>query len=404
VGWVGLASWDGFRLNERVKLSDVFPPSGHVQRLYCNDCRGPLDLTFTNFHEDVSGVDINIAGLPVLRCAGCRKDYLPDNSRFAIIELHKRAIEKGMSSVTKTRCKLANEFGFTKIQFLYDADDYYYIPGLKRPFDIGFLTPVFFKKEVVLKYDTSPTCCVKFASPTYGTIEGETFSIPFGINKNGKVVMWLGDIATLPEPEQYHLRSENVESDHSIGSEFYDGQIECIFTEPPAESKLFNLRSEFVDACRRKFGIKIAHLDNEVIDIASSFNAPVVDSEKERRYVADTLNKIYVESFDSSALGTVISKAGGNPKNLGTLKRLQLALQSVGGTADVPKLLSPFFTLYDLRVAFLHLTSAEKAKAILESVTNRLAIAEGSGLLVIYERLLKEMVNSFEKMTELVKT
>jgi hypothetical protein len=348
-------------------------------------------------------VDISIAGLPVLRCAACKKDFLPDNSRFAIIENYKRATENGARSVTVTRQKLTKDFGYAKVPFLYDPDDYYYIPGLVRTFSVGFLTPVFFNKEVLLKYDASPTCRVKFASPTYGTIDGENFSISFGINKNGSVVMWLGDIAGLPEPEQYYLRSENVDSDHSVGSEFYDGQIECIYTELPTESKLFNLRSEFVDACFQKFGMKIAHLDKEVIDLTGNFNAPVVDSEKERRHVADTLNKIYIESFDNGALGTIISKTGGDPKTLGSLKRLQTVLESIAADADVAKLLSPFFTLYDLRVAYSHLTSAEKAKAVLKTVTDRLAMPEGSGLLAIYDRLLKELANSFEKLTELVK-
>ncbi len=91
---------------------------------------------------------------------------------------------------------------------------------------------VFFKREVLLKYDSSPTYRLSFASTTYGEIRrGDDFSMPFGINKNGKVIMWLGDIARLPDAEQYYLRSENIESDHSIGSEFYDGQIECIFTD-----------------------------------------------------------------------------------------------------------------------------------------------------------------------------
>jgi hypothetical protein len=387
-----------------MKLSDVFPSSGHVQRLYCDHCRRPLDLTFTNFHEDVSGVDISIAGLPILQCTACNKDYLPDRSRFAIIEHHKRATERGISSVTVTRSKLTKNFGFTKISFIYDPDDYYYIPGLERPFDVGFLTPVFFNRAVLLKYDASPTCRVKFASPTYGTIEGETYSISFGINKNGKVIMWLGDIAGLPEAEQYYVRSENIASDHSIGSQFYDGQIECIYTDPSAETKLFSLRSEFIDACFKKFGVKIAHLDDEVMDLAGSFNAPVVDSEKERRHVADILNKIYVESFDRTALGGIVSKAGRNPKDLGSLKRLQIALESVGSTADVPKLLSPFFALYDLRVAYSHLTPAETAKTVLKTVTDRFAIAEDSSLPVVYERLLEEMNNSFQKLTEVVKT
>jgi hypothetical protein len=385
-----------------MKLSDVFPRSGHVQRLCCDDCGRPLDLTFTNFHEDVSGVDISIVGLPVLRCVGCNKDYLPDRSRFAIIDHQQRATENGVSSVTVTRHKLIKNFELTKIPFLYDADDYYYIPGLEQPFNVGSLTPVYFNREVLLKYDASPTYSVKFASPTYGTINSEVFSISFGINKNNKVIMWLGDIAKLPEPEQHYLRSENIESDHSIGSQFYDGQIESIFTPPPVESNLFKLRSEFVDACFKKFGIKIAHLNNEVMDLAATLSAPVVDTEKERRHVADTLNKIYVESLDSGALGTIISRAGGDPKNLGSLKRLQIVLEAVDSNADVPKLLSSFFALYDLRVAYSHLTPHGKARATLKTVTDRLAIAEGSGLPVIYERLLEEIGSSFEKLTKFV--
>src|SRR5260370_20629771 len=64
----------------RVKLSDIYPPGGRVQRLYCDACHKHLDLTFVNFREDISGIDISIAGLPVLRCHACDRDYLPDRS------------------------------------------------------------------------------------------------------------------------------------------------------------------------------------------------------------------------------------------------------------------------------------------------------------------------------------
>jgi YgiT-type zinc finger domain-containing protein len=184
-------------------LGDVFPKSGHIQDLYCDACEGHLDLAFTDFHEDVSGVDISIKGLPVLHCDACQKDYLPDDSRFAIIEHHRIATEKGSNTVRVKRSKLVKEFGFTKVPFLYDADDYYYIPGLYRQFDVGFLTPVFFNRKALLKYDADPAYQVKFASTTYGTIDTEDSMIAFGINKHGKLVMWLGDIAKLPESEQY---------------------------------------------------------------------------------------------------------------------------------------------------------------------------------------------------------
>ncbi|MEP3300276.1 MAG: hypothetical protein ABJO27_27960 [Pseudoruegeria sp.] len=95
------------------------------------------------------------------------------------------------------------------------------------------MTPVFFKRDALLKFEHHPNYEVKFASATYGTIYSTEpgFYISFGINENSLLVMWLGDIAKLPETEQYYLRSENVASDHHIGSEFYEGQIEVKFTE-----------------------------------------------------------------------------------------------------------------------------------------------------------------------------
>jgi len=364
-----------------------------------------MDLAYADFHENVSGIAITITGLPVLQCPVCRRDELPDRSRALIINIHEQATAKRTSAVRVTRRKPAEVYGFTKVPFLYDADDYRYIPGLERPFDIGFLTPVFFNRNVLLKYDTAPGYRMRFASATYGEIvsDGE-HAISFGINRRGKVLMWLGDIATLPESEQYYLRSENVESDHSIGCEFYDGQIECVFTEPSEENRLFALRSHFVEACLSRFGEKIAHLDAEVVALALDFNAPVVDTPKERRHVADTLNKIYIESLDNAALGTLLKKAGGEPKNLGSLKRLQALLESIPEATDISATLSPFFVLYDLRVAYSHLTSDDRATEILKNVIDRLGIDPSSGLLDIYRELTKALAATYEKLVSILKS
>jgi hypothetical protein len=254
----------------------------------------------------------------------------------------------------------------------------------------------------LIKYEASPNYRVKFASTTYGQIDGDTFLIDFGINKNGHVIMWLGDLAKLPETEQYYLRSENTQSDHSVGSEFYEGQIDCVFTPPSKENKLFALRSEFVDSCFKRFGVKIAHLDDEVLNLAINFNAPVVDTEKERRHVADTLNKIYIESLDNNALAELMKKAGTDPKGLGSLKRLQAVLAAAAPGADVPKLLSPFYVLYDLRVAYSHLASTERSEKILQSVTDRLVMKAQSGLMAIYDELTAQLSSSFETLIPIV--
>lgn len=388
-----------------MELTDFFPKDGHIQRNYCNKCDKNLDLKFINFNEKVSGIEINVLDLPVLYCLNCKDYYLPDNSNYAIIHLHERATKSLINKVKIQRQKTNKNFDFGVVNFKYDSDDYEYIPGLTREWDKGFLTPVFFNKEVLLKYDVSPTYRLTFASTTYGNIcRDNDYSIAFGINKNGKVVMWLGDISSLPEAEQYYLRSENIESDHSIGSEFYDGQIECKFTDLSKEDELYKYRSLFLEECFKKFNTKIAHLDEEVLDLSLSFNSPLVNTEKEARHTSDSLNKIYLESFDKKALGEIILKLGGNPENFGSIKRLGLLLELITNDEDnIKTLMSPFYILYDLRVAYSHLGSKEGSTKRLSFIKKRLNINDESNLLDIYPLLINGLNNSFKTFIELIK-
>lgn len=206
----------------------------------------------------------------------------------------------------------------------------------------------------------------------------------------------------MPEAEQYYLRSENVPSDHSIGSEFYEGEIECVFTEASREDRLFKARSAFIEASVKRFGEKIAHLDDEVMNLALAFNGPVVDTEKERRYAADTLNKIYIESLDNAVLGDVLKSLGGDPKGLGSLKRLQGILELALPAEEISNLLSPLYVLYDLRVAYSHLASTEKQRGKLQSVVDRLGIDANVSLTDLYNHLIEALITTFERLAELV--
>lgn len=386
-----------------MNVGDLFPPAGHLQRIYCDNCTSHMDLSFEAFNEDVSGVRISLSGLPTLKCPQCACSYLPDRSRFALIELHRQATEQASDQVTVQRRKTERNYGFTKVPFLYDSDDYCYIPGLWRTFDEGFLTPVFFNKEVLLKYDVHPSYRVAFASSTYGSIrQGDDFDIPFGINRYGRLVMWLGDISRLPESEQFYLRSENVQSDHSIGSEFYDGQIECKFTERTPEDQLFEQRSRLLEACFVRFGQKVAHLEKEVLDLAISIRRPVVDTATERRNVADALNKVYLESLDNKALEKILTSLGQEASKLGSLKRLQKMVETVAPEEDIAGTMNPLYVLYDLRVAYSHLGSHEGQAEKLRYVRQRLMLSDNSDLFDIYDALVSALRSAFQKMADLL--
>lgn len=386
-----------------MELSDIIPADGQLQRNYCESCKSHLELRFEDFDHLVSGVAMTIVGLPQLICPACSRSHLPDLSRYAIVRLHDDTIAAGRTAVHVQRRKRTNDWNRTIVRFDYDPDDYFYIPGLHRSFDEGFLQPVFFKRRALMKYDNLPGYQVKFASRTYGSIITDNDDlIAFGINRHDSLVMWLGDIAKLPDAEQYYLRSENIPSDHAIGSEFYDGQIEARFTDRSPEDELFRSRSEFLTACQKRFGASFGHLDAAVHALALGFNPPSVDTPKERRHVADTLNKIYLESLDNAALAKALTSAGVSTKATGPLKRLQALLETVGPTPDIHALMSPFFVLYDLRVAYSHISSSGDDK-LPDSIYERLGLPVGASLAALYDRLVEQMIASYEAFVDFLR-
>ena len=385
-----------------MELKDLVPKE--PQRAYCGACNRPLDLVFATFNETVSGFGIDIDGLPTLECSACGAQALPDRSVAAILRAHEHAGKNGSPTFKSKRQKIDEKFGFTDIPFDYDPDDYYYYPGLVRPWERGFLTPVFFNRTVLAKYDADPRYAIRYASPTYGDVLAEGFSIPFGINRHGHLIMWLGDIAKLPVKEQYYLLSENRPSDHCLGSEFYDGQIDVQFTDPTRENVLFAARSDFLEAAFKRWNAKIAHLDAEVLDLAGTQSRPLFDTPVQRRTTADILNKVHLESIDNSRLGALLGEIGVAAKGSGSLKRLQAVLETVADEQQINTLMSPFYTLYDFRVASSHLGSAEGAAEKMKAVTERLGLADGAALQDIYDALISGLTGSYSALKKLVAT
>lgn len=384
-----------------MKLADIIPKAGEVRTLYCDDCGASMDLTFPDFTEYVSGVQIQISNLPHLDCPACSRRYLTDNGIFAIVELHRQAVAHGSKLVCVNRKKRQADYKFTDVPFLVDADDYHYIPGLYRSFDSGFLTPLFFNKTVLSKFDTLPGYEVRFASQSYGTIDMGDEYIPFGINQHGTVIMWLGDVSKLPESEQFYLRSENVPSDHAIGSEFYDGQISCIFTDPSKEAVAIKGRSALAKAFETAFSTKLFHLDDELVDTIARLRPPVVDTEKERKHTFDSLNRIFVESLDNAGFEKLVWELGVKPASSGSLKRLQAILESKDTNGAVATALSPFYVSYDLRIAYSHLTSASRRQELLDTAADRLGLAKDAQLDALYSAILGRMIASMESLKAL---
>ncbi len=388
-------------LGTEINLKDLFVSKDNRQHLYCDGCGASMVLGYFEFNKIVSGIQIQVDKLPCLCCEYCGKKYLSENSRFEIIDLHVQAMKDGVKAISKKRKKINEKFRLGNIGFNYDSDDYYNLPGLERFDGTGFLTPVFFNKAVLLKFRENPDYRIRFHSQTYGSIlKGENFCIPFGVNKNGKVFMWLGDIASLPKNEQFYLKSENINSDHDIGSEFYDGQIESKFTDSSVEDKLIDERSTFLEFCHKKFELEISHLNSEILDAIEQFSPPLLYTEKEQKDIIDLLHKINIESIDNKVLGKLIIKFGGKEKDsVGSLKRLEKLFKINYPELEISKIITPLYVLYDLRVLCSHASSKENNDKVMKSVCNRLDIPEGSLFSVVYSILLEKLINCYRGLT-----
>lgn len=369
------------------------------QSMYCKRCGAYLVLMYKDFTNDVNGVEIRIRDLPMLHCLNCESDAFPLRSSKSIVKIWKDAQDRNAPRVDVTRRKITSVFELTAIPFVYDPDDYYYIPGLWRPRDDGILQPVYFNRRVLIKYDHAEGYTLEFGSRTYGTIRSESLLISFGINPNNKVVMWLGNIAQLPDSEQWYLKSENIPSDHCIGSEFYDGQIECKFTEFSQEDLVIEKRSRFVESAAAYFGTRIVHLDEETLDLISDFRQPSVMNEREMKHLSILICQVCIETIDIRTLDRILQLRNIIPNKDGSLKKLEKAFMCDFPGAPISSVLAPFFVAYDLRVALAHNMSRARRQQLVSSAHQRLGLDSNEGWEVVYSNLLARLAESYQKLS-----
>ncbi len=386
-----------------MKVKELYSNYGQPQGLYCDECSKPMRLTFDTFDEDLDGTRIVVENLPILYCDHCKCQYLPDRSRLALIKLHYDAWKSGKGHVHSKRQKTEERFAFTGVEFEYDSDDYFYIPGLVRPGNDGFLTPVFFNKRVLLRFEDFPPYDVSFASKTYGQIYkvGE-YSIPFGVNQNDKVIMWLGDIASLDQNDQYALRADNIESDHCIGSEFYDGQIECIFTDPTPEESLIKARSTFDRLAHTHFGKRLSHLSEATLQLIKELKRPISFSEREMKHIVDILYKFNTETLNMKNLGDLVQDRREDCRKLRSLKRLQKALEIEFPRHPISEILAPLFILNELRITYLHMFSQEERQRRIVRIKEAIGCSAEASIKELYEALIERLIETYRRLSEMI--
>ena len=131
--------------------------------LNCRKCGQRLHLGYDSKKvKTENGIKIKFLNTPILICGHCDSKYVPymtdeiiKQACEVIEEPMKKADGKDVEEQAEVYCyfdvikrEVCDEkFIAEKVKFIYDRDDYYFIPGLIRAWNIGFLTQLVLNEE-----------------------------------------------------------------------------------------------------------------------------------------------------------------------------------------------------------------------------------------------------------------
>jgi hypothetical protein len=357
----------------------------------------------------VDGISI-VGPVPTLNCEACKKLRLPIRAKLMMQQMARDGKQQGATqgrvnvmggSAANVRFSLCSS-----VTLKYDSLDYFYIPGLERPDDSEFLTPVFFSIEILPYFQAHPGYVVNFASDTYGTIYTKDGGyISFGLTRAKHLIMWLGDLDALSQRDLQMLAAHNINSDHDIGSEFYEGQIEAIFSEISQEQRLIREQGRFAALLVKDFcGLRFLKMEKEAVDLMSNLRRPIYFTDDEFGSAMETMTKLLIERIDAVGLRADLlphlsAEEVKATSGFRELRWLQLWLQKRRPIAEPQVVMLPLFVLYDLRVAYKHLLPESRKEELRNSAVSRLGLPVNTNLEDIYKALTSSIEASFKSMT-----
>lgn len=221
----------------------------------------------------------------------------------------------------------------------------------KNPEAPHFLTPVFFNRKVLDAY---------IADPTHFSVEDgylrhlDKWGIPFTINEEDKVMVWLGDLGRIPHSEQKRWKVYNEPPRGTIEPKFYKRQLMAQFTEAiTAEKRLLELLNELN---RKVLEMQNAPLFNDLSEadqpLLSAFSIPSNNSTTAYQQFLLQLCKLTTERINTKLFTDKLSKELlTNPQTgnkFGSIIQMQIFVENVLGIENASLGLI-FKKLHDMR-------------------------------------------------------
>ena len=192
-----------------------------------------------------------------------------------------------------------------------------------------FLTPIFFKREVLTKYYSQPG---KYSVEDGYLRCGGKWGLRMDNNHSDYVMAFLGDLGHLSHTEQMHWRSFNVTTESRMSYTAWQRGFEVEFTDPERSDLFFKQKLvSFQKGWQSKFGWDLFKpLRKEDEHCFQSLRLPLTNEQKEFDEQVLSLTKLLIDSLNEKEL------LKGLPKENGAkgLRKLEMFLASKGIESD----------------------------------------------------------------------
>lgn len=174
-----------------------------------------------------------------------------------------------------------------------------------------YLTPVFFRRNVLSKYYSNPQ---KYSVEDGYLRCAGLWGLRIDNNASDYVIVFLGDLGRdLPEKERLYWRAFNVPPDGSISSVCFRRGFLAEFADPESPDLLFKyVLDRLMRRWRRNFGwdlfLPLSQEDSHHFD---TLRVPLTDDQAEFDAQVLNLTKVLVDSLNEAKLEQEIESAGG---------------------------------------------------------------------------------------------
>lgn len=218
----------------------------------------------------------------------------------------------------------------------------------------------------------------------------------------------------MDEQSKTIIKAFNVESDHLIiDSEFFQAQMNCIFSQPIKEMQIIHNKNIFIENIKKKYNIDLRHLEVECKEHTSKIQRPLIYSEQIVSTVINAYDKILVEGFSVENLRLlyenlyVETERDVRYKNWQSIKLIEAVLVKLSnGLDNVPQmniLISPLYILHDYRIFLDHLLSEDKQNETKNHIVKTLNVSNFTEQEKIYNEEIDRLNILFQYLSILSK-